>query len=253
MTPWVTRLIVANIAVYLATMFVPGLKDALTLVPVLLPQRPWTIVTYMFAHDGFGHIFFNMLYLYFFGPRVEDRLGGNHFAWLYFVSGISGGLLSYVFTPYAAIVGASGATYGVGLAFAYYWPRETIYIWGVLPVPAWLLVALMTLFALFSGITGGGGNVAHFAHLGGFLGGFAMLKYFDYSSRTRRFQAKVKAAPRSRGDVERWSRVRRESLHEVNRAEYDRIMEKLKERGLSSLTPDERMTLDNFSNRASQP
>jgi membrane associated rhomboid family serine protease len=249
MTPWVTRLIIANVAVFFLTLAVPGLASALVLVPAFMVSRPWTLVTYMFLHSGVGHIFWNMLFLYFFGPRVEDRLGGSHFAWLYFVSGICGGLLSYPFTPYAPIMGASGAVYGVALGFAYYWPRETIYVWGVLPVQAWIMVAVMTGIDLVSGITGGGGAVAHFAHLGGFAGGFVMLKYFELTSRTRRFKAKMQA-PRSRGDVERWSKVRREALHEVNRAEYDRIMAKLKERGLASLTSDERTTLDNFSNRA---
>jgi len=211
--------------------------------------RPWTLVSYMFVHQGFGHIFFNMLFLYFFGPRVEDRLGSAEFAWLYFVSGVSGGLLSYAFTPYSPIVGASGAVFGVALGFAYYWPRENIYVWGVLPVPAWLLVTLMTAVDLWKGVTGRGGDVAVFAHLGGFVGGFAMLKYFEKTSRARRFQMKAQA-PRSRADVNRWAKIRRESLHEVNRVEYDRIMAKLKERGQGSLTDDERTTLDNFSNRS---
>src|SRR3954467_10815747 len=139
MTPWVIRLIVANVAVFVLKLFLPKdqsflLEDLLALVPAYLPQRPWTIITYMFVHAGGTHILFNMLFLYFFGPRLEDKLGSGPFAWLYFMSGIAGGLLSWVFTPYVPIVGASGAVSGVALGFAYFWPREPIYVWGVLPV-----------------------------------------------------------------------------------------------------------------------
>src|SRR5690242_21564887 len=122
LTPWVSRILFANVAIFLAQMFMPGFRelsaDVGALIPAWLPYRPWTIVTYMFLHDGLGHIFFNMLSLYFFGPRLEAQLGGRRFVGLYLVSGIAGGLLSWVFTPGAAIVGASGAVLGVMLGSA---------------------------------------------------------------------------------------------------------------------------------------
>src|SRR5574338_505350 len=133
-TPWVKRLLIANVLVFFVqvTRAMPQLTNALVLVPDYVLQRPWTIVTYMFLHGGYGHIIFNMIALFFFGPRVVARLGPSRFAILYFLSGITGALLSLVFSP-AAVVGASAAVYGVMLAFAYYWPRDLIYIWGVLP------------------------------------------------------------------------------------------------------------------------
>src|SRR5882672_2321873 len=90
LTPWVTRLIVANVVVYLASMALPQLASLLVLVPTLVWVRPWTLVTYMFLHAGLSHIFFNMLGLFFFGPRLEAKLAGNQFLWLYLISGISG-------------------------------------------------------------------------------------------------------------------------------------------------------------------
>src|SRR5438552_731433 len=107
MTPWVLRVIVANIAVYLLTVALPGASEQLAFVPVLILSRPWTLVTYMFVHAGVSHLLFNMLALFFFGPRLEFELGGERFLWLYFTSGIAGGLLSFVFSPLVAIVGAS--------------------------------------------------------------------------------------------------------------------------------------------------
>jgi len=112
MTPWVLRLIVANTAVFLLSMTVAGLMDSLVLVPALILQRPWSAITYMFLHGGLGHLFFNMLALFFFGSRVEERLGERRFLILYFASGVAGALLSAVFSPWSAIVGASGAVFG---------------------------------------------------------------------------------------------------------------------------------------------
>jgi len=133
MTPWVARLIFLNVLMYALTWLVPGLGDALMFVPALFLSRPWTIVTYMFLHGSLGHIFFNMFALFFFGPRIEARLGSRRFLGLYFASGVMGGLLSFT-SPMIGVIGASGAVYGVMFAFAYYWPREVVHIWGVLPV-----------------------------------------------------------------------------------------------------------------------
>jgi membrane associated rhomboid family serine protease len=185
LTPWVQRLLVANIAVFLLTALNPRLGSALALVPALLLERPWTLVTYMFVHAGLGHLFFNMLALYFFGPRLELRLGSRSFLGLYMVSGVSGALLSFVLTPYAALVGASGAIFGVMLGFARLWPRERIYIWGVLPVEAWVFILLMALLSLFGGIGLGDPGVAHFAHLGGIVGGYAFLRWAEWRSQRR--------------------------------------------------------------------
>lgn len=113
MTPWVTRLLIANAAMYLVTRTFPMVLPSLVLVPITLPSRPWTAVTYMFLHANFIHILFNMLVLYFFGPMLEMRLGSRRFLGLYFVSGIVAALVSLFFTPRAIIVGASGAVYGI--------------------------------------------------------------------------------------------------------------------------------------------
>jgi hypothetical protein len=152
-----------------------------------------------------------------------------------------------VFTPYTGIIGASGAIFGVFMGFAYYWPREHIYVWGILPIEARWLVAIMTVLSLFGGIGIAEPGIAHFAHLGGFLGGFVYLKFLDKTSRAARFQKQMAVPPVKSSDPERWSKIQRENLHEVNRAEYDRIMAKIKASGVDSLEPDERSFLDRFS------
>ena len=246
---------ITNGAIFLVTYAYPLLPtQQLWLVPVLFPFRPWTIVTYMFLHAGIWHLFFNMLGLFFFGPRLEARLGGRSFLWLYFASGIMGGLLSFPFTPRAAIVGASGAVFGVLLGFARYWPRERIYIWGILPIEARTLVVIMTLLALFGGFGGSGGGVAHFAHLGGFLGGFLYLKWWERRSPAAQFKKKSGHGVKRPGggnasDLKRWSRIDREEMHPVNREELDRILDKINDEGMNRLSAEEREFLERFSTR----
>lgn len=248
MTPWVKRLLLANIAVYLLQMSVVGATRALAFVPALILTRPWTIVTYMFTHStaGFSHILFNMFALYIFGPRVEARLGGSRFITMYLIAGISGGLLSMVFTPYVSIVGASGAVFGVQLAFAMYYPREKIYIWGVLPVEARVLVIIMTVMTLYGGFSGGSG-IAHFAHLGGYVGAFAYLKWVERRAPARKWQAKVEGPTPSRIALGNWKGVDVAAVHEVNRDEVARIIGKIQTQGEGSLTSQERVFLGHFT------
>ncbi len=251
MTPWVTRLIVANLAMFLVSAINPIVFRLFLLVPVLIPIRPWTLITYMFLHAGPMHLLFNMLALYFFGPRLELRLGSRQFLWLYFLSGLMGAILS-VITPTAAIVGASGAVFGVLLGYARYWPRDVIYIWGILPIEARWLVVIMTGLSLYGGVGGGRGGIAHFAHLGGFLGAFLYLKWRERTSPAARFRAQATATPlrstgKSQADVERWRAILKENIHPVNREEVDRLLQKIEAAGVATLTADEKAFLDRFS------
>jgi membrane associated rhomboid family serine protease len=197
------------------------------------------------------HILFNMIGLFFFGPRLEARLGGPRFLGLYFTSGLVGALLSLV-TPHALIIGASGAIFGVLLGYARYWPHDKIYIWGVLPVEARVLVVAVVALSLWAGFRGGSG-VAHFAHLGGFLGAWVFLKIAERHSAAAKFQARAAVVPnKSAGqqDLARWRRIRADQLHPLNREELDRVLDKISSSGLDSLTAQERAFLDRFSKGA---
>jgi membrane associated rhomboid family serine protease len=249
MTPGVRSLIVANVAMYVLATSSPGVFQALMLVPIVLAQRPWTLVTYMFLHAGFFHLGFNMLALYFFGPGVETRLGTERFFVLYFVSGVVGALASFIMTPTAAIVGASAAVFGVMLAYATYWPTDLILVWGIVPIQARWFVIGMTALSLVSGLGGMQSGTAHFAHLGGFLGGWLYLKWLERYSPAARFRAAANA-PRFRSEgmataLERWRKIPLDQLHPVNREEVERLLRKGEE-GLG-LTPQERAVLDRFS------
>lgn len=253
MTPWVLRLVIANVAVFFLQDSLPAVVDAMVFIPSAALVRPWTVVTYMFLHGGFGHIFFNLLSLFIFGPRLEDRLGGRAFLGLYFCSGIAGALLSIPFSN-AGIIGASGGVFGVLLGYAWFWPRHQIMIWGIIPIQARYMVLIMTAISLYSGFSpGAGGNIAHFAHLGGFVGGYLFLRFLQRRSGSERFKRQLQpAAPRletTAGAMDRWKKIKRDGLHEVNRDELDRILDKISASGIASLTPDEREFLDRFSSR----
>ncbi|HYR11907.1 MAG TPA: rhomboid family intramembrane serine protease [Longimicrobium sp.] len=245
MTPIVRALLIANVAAFFVQSALPALANDLVFIPALALMRPWTVVTYMFLHGDLMHLLFNMLALFFFGPRVEERILSRQFAILFFLSGITGALLSVIFSPGSPIIGASGGVFGVMLAFAWFWPHEKILIWGVLPVEARMLVILTTLFALWSGFGGVGGGIAHFAHLGGYLGAFLYLRWLDRKRTAFKRQATA-ASPDAVRRVAGYKAIDLTSVHEVNREEITRLLDKISAQGLGSLTAQEITFLSNF-------
>jgi membrane associated rhomboid family serine protease len=262
-TPWVTRLLALNVAIFFAVATLPGLRPLfaqLALVPSAVLVRPWTPFTYMWLHGGIGHLFFNMLALFFFGPRLEQRLGGPHFLALYLVSGLGGAALSFVdplhvgTVPSTPIVGASGAIYGVILAYALIWPHDRVMIWGVLPLEVRMMVLLTAGYAIWAGFTGASRGTAHFAHLGGYVGAYLYLAWADRKSASRQFRRRVDTALYGRptpvtADEPRWGAIKRDGLHPLNLEELDRLQAKVRDHGPSSLTPDERAFLHRLSLR----
>ena len=182
----IKALIATNVAVFVITAFMPALQVYLGLVPtrVLHQFWIWQLATYMFLHAGIFHILFNMLALWMFGAELERIWGTRYFLKFYFVTGIGAGALTVLFSllPFAfaqqvqhsAIVGASGAIYGLLLAYAMYFPDRPILL-IVFWVPAKWCVAILGAIALFSSLSDAGG-VANATHLGGLLVGYLFLK-----------------------------------------------------------------------------
>ena len=173
-----------NVIIFVA-MYLLGFRQPMTVYLSMIPGLVvrgwvWTFITYMFVHGGFAHILFNMFALFMFGVPVERQMGSREFLLFYLVTGALAGIFSFVIyyltgSIVIMLMGASGAVYAVTLAYAVFYPDAVIYIWGILPLRAPILVLGFTVLSLFSIITGGGGNVAHLTHLAGF--GFAWL-YF---------------------------------------------------------------------------
>ena len=253
LTPWVRRLLIANIAIFALSSLMPSVQYYGALIPVAVMSRPWTVVTYMFLHAGFGHIFFNMLGLFVFGPRIEQRIGGWDFLKLYFLGGLGGAALSFVFTPNAPVVGASAAVYAVCVAFAMYWPRERLYIYGIFPIEAWLAITLLVIYSVWSGISNPGSGVADFAHLGGIGFGFAFMKWREWrrGSPKREFQRQVTMTPSATASddvtLQRWESIKTAHLHELNRHEVNLLLQRARSLGVRGLTPAERGFLDRMA------
>ncbi|HUH12793.1 MAG TPA: rhomboid family intramembrane serine protease [Longimicrobiales bacterium] len=254
MTPWVKRLLIANGVVFVLSSTYPVITYYGALVPMDILRRPWSVVTYMFLHANFMHILFNMIGVFFFGPRLEQRLGGRDFMWLYMVSGLMAAVFSFLFARSSPVVGASGAVFGVLLGFARFWPDEPIYIWGILPIPAKWLVGGLAVISIYSGMGGAQSSVAHFAHLGGFVGGWLFLRWRMRRQRRPTQPAEPisriqRIAEEVRRDAQRWESIQLEQLHEINRSEVARLRDKMKATGVSSLSPDERAFLDRMAGR----
>jgi len=186
--PPVTRgLILVNVAVFLLEQ-TTGVRTAaayLGLWPLGTPMfMPWQIITYAFLHEGFAHIFFNMFGLFMFGGPVERLFGPRRFLNLYLASIITAGISQLAFAAFSGAppvptIGASGGVFGVLLAFAMYFPRQTILLLiPPIPMPAWLFVLLYGVLELYLGVTGTEAGVAHFAHLGGMLGAWLLIQYW---------------------------------------------------------------------------
>jgi membrane associated rhomboid family serine protease len=188
LTPVIRAIILVNILVYLVEKAAWVPMDAhFALWPLATPGmlfRPWQLVTYGFLHDpdNIWHIVFNMFALYVFGPLLEQFWGARRFIVYYFVCLIAAGAaqlaVDHASHAVESIIGASGAIFGILLAFAALFPRARLLLFFVIPMPAWLFVSGYAVLELFFGVTGREAGIGHFAHLGGMLGGALMMLYW---------------------------------------------------------------------------
>jgi membrane associated rhomboid family serine protease len=188
LTPAIKALIAANVGAFLLALVVPAITLRLGLRPADVFGRLyiWQPLTYMFLHGGVFHILFNMLALWMFGTELERMWGSRYFIKFYLVAG--GGAacttMALAFAPvpfadqlyYSLTIGASGAVYGVLLAYALYFPHRPIYLYFVFPIPAKYFVLIIGAVSLLASLGGPGGGVAHTAHLGGLVTAYLYLK-----------------------------------------------------------------------------
>jgi membrane associated rhomboid family serine protease len=267
LTPWVLRLLVINAVVLLLmeTLFTsPELRQALAFVPDAALARPWTFVSYMFVHGGFGHLLFNSIALFVFGAAVESRMGSRQFLLYYLYCGVGAAIFSLLLLNFlhvsSSFYGASGAILGVMVAFAVFWPDAEMLVFPI-PVPVrarTLVIGLLAIDVVFS-LWPGNDGVAHPAHLGGAVAGWLFLRLQMLSHR-----APVEPAR----SVERVVMVQSGAAEEPERrvaptplprrprpatdstgAELDRVLDKISASGIASLTPAERRFLDEVSRR----
>ena len=267
-TPWVGRLIIANAVVLLLlrTIFTsPALVDALAFSPQDALTRPWTFLSYMFVHAGLLHLLFNMLMLFVFGAAVEQRMGSRAFILYYLYCGIGAAIFCLALSGIMSVgpfVGASGALLGVALAFATYWPDAELIVFPF-PVPIrarTLVMALVGLDIFFYFVTPGD-QIAHLAHVGGAAFGYLFFRLQGLSRRSPhpppRAVERVVMVQTGSADSERRTpvtpvRPRRRAEADPVAAEVDRVLDKISEKGIGSLTAAERRFLDEVSKQKKQ-
>ncbi|GBD93876.1 rhomboid protease AarA [bacterium BMS3Abin05] len=255
LTNGVKYLLIANAAVYLLELV---FKQQMFYWFALNPQMIlhsfaiWQFFTYMFLHANLLHIMFNMFVLWIFGAEVEDTWGTRPFLKYYFITGVGAGIIDFLvywaFGINAVTIGASGAIYGLIIAFAIIFPNRyiTLLIFFILPVTmkAPYLAAMMALISIFSGVSnlfGAGDNIAHFAHLGGMLVGYLFLKTdLRRTLFEDRFKRQMKLH-RVKKDIKEIGKMR------TIEQRVDEILDKINEVGYDALTKEEKKILKRAS------
>jgi membrane associated rhomboid family serine protease len=262
-TPWVLRLIIANAVVLLLmrTIFIsPALASALAFSPADALLEPWTFFTYMFVHGGLLHLLGNMFMLWVFGTPVENRMGSRSFILYYLLCGVGAAVFSLALSGIMNVgpfLGASGAVLGVALAFAIYWPDAELIVFPLpIPIRARTLVALLVGLDVFFYFLTPGDGIAHLAHVGGVLFGYLYFRMQGLSRRSPhpppRAVERVVMVQSGSAEPERRTpvtpaRARRRVDADPVAAEVDRVLDKISEKGIASLTPAERRFLDEVS------
>lgn len=272
--PVIKTLLIANAAVFLGMVFLGNFRigdfyfehffyQAFALWPLGFGFGFWQLFTYMFMHASFTHILFNMLALWMFGMELEHVLGSRKFLIYYLLCGFGGGLANLLvapmFTSVGPTVGASGAVYGVLLAFGMLFPERPIYIYFLLPIKAKYFVVMYMALEIFS--VGSVDGVAHFAHLGGALVGFLYLIADGYHFGSSSFGPKEEESiftrmsstfgkPRQQdryyqdvSDAKIYDITDHQNEQKKNQEQIDDILDKISKNGYQSLSEDEKKIL----------
>jgi membrane associated rhomboid family serine protease len=283
MTRAVQWLLALNIGVYFLqlTLFGPdAVYSALALDPARFPATWWTVVTYMFVHAWLAHLAFNMFTLWMFGPRLEHEWGTRTFVWFYLWCGLGGAIAHLVFAQHSSVVGASGAISGVLVAYALRWPDEEVYLFGVIPMRSrWLIAAMLAMNIIFA--LSPGSRIDWTAHIGGMAFGWIFLRLYSMGgiNRVRGWVSAVpdesedmpRAVPRGRppmrdraGGVDEVvarsnaiilreskpvQQVPRQETTKEYAAKVNRVLDKISQLGIESLTRDERRLLEEMSRK----
>ena len=276
--PVIKTLLISNVVLFLLSSFfgmfrigsihlIAVINSVFALYPLGEGFQVWQLLTYLFMHGSLMHLLFNMLALWMFGMDLENTWGSRKFLLYYLVCGIGAGIsnlfIGPLFGPTAPTVGASGAIYGVLLAFGLMYPDRPIFVYFLLPIRARYFVIFYIVVELYAGVTGSADGIAHFAHLGGAAAGLIFL-LFDWDTIPLRkwwyeWKAGATRPPRlgntayrdrykTRGEISeaRYYDVQgrdEDDDDEVSQERIDEILDKISKHGYQSLSEDEKRIL----------
>lgn len=286
-SPRITRavqwLLALNIGVYFLQLTLFGsdaVYSALALDPARFPTAWWTVGTYMFVHAWLAHLAFNMFTLWMFGPRLEQEWGTRSFVQFYLWCGLGGAMAHLVLAQHSAVIGASGAISGVLVAYALRWPDEEVYLFGVIPMKSrWLVAAMLAMNIIFA--LSPSSRIDWTAHVGGMAFGWIFLKLYSVGgiNRVRGWVSSIpdesedmpRAVPRNRAPMrdragsvdEVVARSNAIVLHESKSLQHvpkqetpkeyaarvNRVLDKISQHGIGSLTKEERRLLEDMSRK----
>lgn len=253
LSPWVKRIVIANCVIFLlqyATKLFfhyPVLETFLALNPYEIRQGfLWQLVTYSFLHGDIFHLLFNMLSIWMFGSELEHRFGTSKFLQLYFFSAITGALavfaMSFTNIPQGVVIGASGAAYGLLIAYGMTWPNREVLFWGIFPLKTKYLVMIVMALLFFSER----GGISHSCHFGGLVGGFLFLRFGEKIIPSFQWNFSLSHWLKKR----KFKKYQEDMMSEVKAKEkVEELLDKISKQGMGSLTKKEKSFLKDASNK----
>ena len=243
-------LLIINIIVFIL-IELSGQKNLLFRTFGLVPSLVWTkfkiwqLFTYLFIHGGIFHIFFNMFVLWMFGKDLESQWGKMEFLLFYFVCGIGAGLITVLFSvnSIVPIVGASGAIYGLLLAYGFTYPNQMVYLYGLVPIKVKYMVLGLGAIAFFASLSASQSNVSHITHLSGMIIGLIFI-YFNINWKVIKWwyiRMRLKGLSQQP--------AKQDNEEAQMKKQVDKILDKLNDSGWDSLTEQEENYLTQASKR----
>lgn len=243
-TKGVKRLIIINVVIWLLMLVGYNLLSPFGLTPTLVKKGYiWQLFTYMFLHGDFFHILFNMFILWMFGRSIEEEWGTKEFVKYYFITGIGAGVFTFILSINSSIptIGASGAIFGILVAYAMLFPDSLIYVWFLFPVKAKYLVMFFAILELIASVRYTPDGIGHFAHLGGMVVGYLYLKSDRRLFGFLKFFKKIKYKKKLRT-----LHKKREKTEELMKR-VDQILDKINQVGYDNLSKEEKKILEKAS------
>lgn len=256
-TDAIKLIISINFLIFILQYF-SGIEEKLFTIFGIVPSKTfgelmlWQPFTYLFFHGGIWHVLINMFVLWMFGSELEKYWGKREFLRFFFVTGVGSGLVTVLFSLSSStpVVGASGAIYGVLLAYGLMFPNRLVYLYFLIPIKVKYLVILIGTIAFFSSLNPGYSNISHLTHLSGMIIGFVYLR--SNLSSNLNWNTINHFVIHRKNEIKRHYKDKKNEKREALKLKVDAVLDKINEKGYDSLSKSEREFLSTASKKLSQ-